>query len=114
MKIARNVWYKGEFTRDERTGYGTLVVDGVSTYRGNFRNGKKSGQGRLTMRDGSWYEGRFKDNKKNGKGRFYDANTKKTEKGYWIADDLVTKGSARRRRPPIDRRDFTTSSFGGL
>ncbi|KAI3385394.1 hypothetical protein SNEBB_008488 [Seison nebaliae] len=54
--------YIGNFTNNERNGYGKFYYADGSTYEGNWSNGKKHGYGKFIRRNGDDYEGLFENN----------------------------------------------------
>uniref|UniRef100_A0A3Q2Y235 MORN repeat-containing protein 3 n=1 Tax=Hippocampus comes TaxID=109280 RepID=A0A3Q2Y235_HIPCM len=83
--------YEGEWSEDNRSGWGRLTYKCGDLYEGEWLWDKEDGTG-LTFElrrspNGNWYEGCWKGGKKNGHGKFYYADKGLIYEGLWVNGD---------------------------
>ena len=85
---SKNGYYVGDFSTNQRQGFGVYKFRSGDYYEGEWLNGLRSGAGRLyTKIDDRIYEGKFKNNNRDGEGRILSGDGNKViEKGTWRND----------------------------
>ncbi|XP_077365840.1 MORN repeat-containing protein 3-like [Festucalex cinctus] len=79
--------YEGEWSEDNRSGWGRLTYKCGDLYEGEWLWDKEDGTGVIQFANGNWYEGSWKDGKKNGHGKFYYADKGLIYEGLWVDGD---------------------------
>lgn len=62
--------YAGEYSLDQRHGYGEYVWSDGRVYRGSFQRDRRHGQGQYTWTDGAVYSGEFDQGQRQGQGEY--------------------------------------------
>ena len=68
VRLAKGVYYQGQWKNKKKHGYGIIVEKDNSKYIGKFKNDQKSGEGWLFWPNGDFYSGNFKKNQIHGEG----------------------------------------------
>ncbi|KAM9775105.1 MORN repeat-containing protein 3-like [Syngnathus typhle] len=79
--------YEGEWSEDNRSGWGRLTYKCGHLYEGEWLWDKEDGAGVIQFDNGNWYEGSWKGGKKNGHGKFYYADKGLIYEGLWVDGD---------------------------
>ncbi|XP_061661514.1 MORN repeat-containing protein 3-like isoform X2 [Syngnathoides biaculeatus] len=79
--------YEGEWSEDNRNGWGRLSYKCGDLYEGEWLWDKEHGTGVIQFANGNWYEGSWKYGKKNGHGKFYYADKGLIYEGLWVDGD---------------------------
>ncbi|XP_037135540.1 MORN repeat-containing protein 3-like [Syngnathus acus] len=79
--------YEGEWSEDNRSGWGRLTFKCGDLYEGEWLWDKEDGAGVIQFDNGNWYEGSWKGGKKNGHGKFYYADKGLIYEGLWVDGD---------------------------
>lgn len=87
--------YDGEFSNDQKNGYGEEKFSDGSMYKGEFKNGQRDGKGILILKKSNdetlIYEGEFKKDQICGKGRC-KFNNRKEYIGEWENNEMSGYG----------------------
>ena len=93
--LVKGSTYNGEFSDDQKNGYGEENYNDGSVYKGEYKNGLRDGKGILILKgknkEISIYKGEFKNDQINGKGRFKWPN-KKEYYGEWENNEISGYG----------------------
>ncbi|XP_057680157.1 MORN repeat-containing protein 3-like [Corythoichthys intestinalis] len=79
--------YEGEWSEDNRSGWGRLTYKCGDLYEGEWLWDKEHGMGVIQFANGNWYEGSWRNGKKNGHGKFYYADKGIIYDGLWVDGD---------------------------
>ncbi|XP_024385861.1 uncharacterized protein [Physcomitrium patens] len=75
--------YEGNYTDNQKAGFGTMSFPDKSSYTGSWYQDKRSGEGQYTYKNGDIYKGQWFENKKHGVGSYFFKNDMAQFIGIW-------------------------------
>ena len=86
------ILYEGDFSNDEKEGYGKYIWETGEYYIGQFLKGEKHGKGTEYRKDGTIkYEGEFVNGQYEGKGKLYYKSGKIMHEGIFKKGKFISE-----------------------
>lgn len=76
--------YEGEIKAGKEHGYDVKIFANGDKYVGDFKDDRIDGLGVFEWVDGSNYKGEYNDSRPNGNGTYFNPESGKTYRGFWI------------------------------